>query len=369
MLSGKRIGLVILVLVFAGALVFAGGAKEGTTGPAKEPNAAQEPSGREKALQFYKGKTVRILVGHEPGGGYDATARIIAPALAKELGAVVVVENMLGAGGIKACNYLYEKADQDGLTMQMMMTPTLVQAQLVGDPAATFNLRKMNVIGNTRAYYNGVWITAGLPYKDWNEIIKTGAKIRFAASNQASQTYWVPEMVLKAAGMNEETVDMVRGYISAPDELLAVVRGEVEGAFLSLNSGSIAAEYKAGTLRPIVYFSPEREPLLPDVPTIYEVAPKLPPDVQFWLDYHVGTQKYRAAIYTNQNVPVERVELLREVLRKVMDKDGETYKKIKAAGFSPFYASAEEVQKAVDTWLNVDQAMVSQFRKVLGMDK
>ncbi len=367
MIGPRRIALAAGILLCACSLLFAGGSNEGTA--AKDEASLSAPlSAMDKAAQFYKGKTVRILVGHEPGGGYDATARLLAPALSELLGATVVVENYLGAGGIKAANYLYEKADQDGLTLQLMMTPTLVQGQLVRDPAVTYDLRKMNCLGNTRAYYSGVWITAGLPFKDWADMVSSGKKIRFAASNQASQTYWVPEMVLKATGLNEETINMVRGYISAPDELLAVVRGEVEATFLSYNSGSIASEYKAGTIRPMVYFSPERVQELPDVPTIYEVAPNLPPNVKFWLDYHVGTQKYRGAIYTNQNVPPERVEFLREALSKVMEKDSPVYRKIKAANFSPFWATAEDVQQAVNTWLNVDEEQVKYFRKVLGLE-
>lgn len=362
MKRGIRTTVFLIMLLLVSSIVLAGGSNEA----AGQPTASVSP--REQAAQFYTGKTVRILVGHEPGGGYDATARILAPYLSDFLRATVVVENYLGAGGIKACNYLYEKADQDGLTLQLMMTPTLVQGQLVGDPAVTYDLRKMNCIGNTRAYYSGVWITAGLPYDNFDEMVSSGDKIRFAASNQASQTYWVPEIVLKATGLNEETINMVRGYISAPDELLAVVRGEVEATFLSYNSGAVASEYKAGTIKCMVNFSPERVPELPDVPTIYEVAPNLPKNVQFWCDYHIGTQKYRGAIYTNQNVPVERVEFLREALKTVMDKDSECYKKIEAAGRAPFYATGEEVAKAVEVWLKVDEENVKYFRKVLGIE-
>src|ERR671939_487380 len=74
------------------------------------PAAAQETE-----ESFFKGKTVKIVVGYGPGGGYDVYARMIAPYIGKALGATVIVENQPGAGGLTALNRLYT-ASPDGLT-------------------------------------------------------------------------------------------------------------------------------------------------------------------------------------------------------------------------------------------------------------
>src|SRR5450432_3676931 len=68
---------------------------------------------------FFSGKTIRLVVGYGPGGGYDAYARMIAPHLSKALGASVVVENQPGAGGLVALNRIYAAA-ADGLTMMIV---------------------------------------------------------------------------------------------------------------------------------------------------------------------------------------------------------------------------------------------------------
>src|ERR1700759_1687468 len=92
---------------------------------------APEPSaGQSAEADFYKGKSVRILVGYGPGGGYDVWARLIAPYLAKYLGSNVVVENEPGAGGLAALSRLYH-APPDGLLIMIVNGPSAALQQLV----------------------------------------------------------------------------------------------------------------------------------------------------------------------------------------------------------------------------------------------
>ena len=136
---------------------------------------------------------------------------------------------------------------------------------------------------------------------------------------------------------------------------------------MSNSAAPVAAAFKDGTIRPVVTLSPERVPELPDVPTIYEENLKLSEVAKFWLDYHIGTQEYRAAIYTSQNVLSGRVQFLREALRKSME-NKELFDSLVKAGKGPSYASGGEVAQAVDIWLRVEEAKVKPFRKVLGLD-
>ena len=109
-------------------------------------SSAAAPTSAQDAAAFYKGKTVKFIVGNAPGGGFDAYARMLAPHLEKQLGATVVVQNQPGAGGLVALNSVY-KATGDGLQLMMVNGLGGVLAQLVDDPSVRFDLSKMGVLG------------------------------------------------------------------------------------------------------------------------------------------------------------------------------------------------------------------------------
>src|SRR3954447_13442968 len=103
-------------------------------GVSASPGGAQDA---EKA--YYAGKTVRMIVGSGPGGGYDVFSRLIAPYLAKTLGTTVVVDHRPGAGGITAMNFLYH-APPDGLTLSLSNGAGAAFSQLTGQTAVRYDL-------------------------------------------------------------------------------------------------------------------------------------------------------------------------------------------------------------------------------------
>src|SRR5476649_758616 len=105
---------------------------------------------------FYAGKTVRMIVGSGVGGGYDVFSRLIAPYLAKTLGATVIVENVPGAGGLVALNKLYV-APPDGLQISLVQGTMAAVAQLTGDQAARFDLAKFTYLATVGAP-PGLWL-------------------------------------------------------------------------------------------------------------------------------------------------------------------------------------------------------------------
>ncbi|HZA56976.1 MAG TPA: hypothetical protein VE616_22225, partial [Candidatus Udaeobacter sp.] len=101
-------------------------------------------SGRAAAEDFYKGKTIRFIVGVAAGGGYDTYARAVARHISRHIpgNPATVVENMTGAGGLVAANYLYKQGKPDGLTMAMFNNSLVVQKGL-GDPRIGIDFRKL----------------------------------------------------------------------------------------------------------------------------------------------------------------------------------------------------------------------------------
>src|SRR3954452_24856346 len=94
---------------------------------------------------YFTGKTVKMIVGYGPGGGYDAYARMIAPHLSKALGATVVVENQPGAGGLNALNRIFT-APPDGLQMMIVNGTAASMSQLLGESATHYDLGKLGYL-------------------------------------------------------------------------------------------------------------------------------------------------------------------------------------------------------------------------------
>ena len=97
----------------------------------------------ETAAEFYRGKTVRVLVGSPPGGGYDLYARLVAPAFAAKLGATVVVENKDGNGGLAALATLLVRP-ADGLTIMNGSAEAAILSQMLARPGVTWDVTTLN---------------------------------------------------------------------------------------------------------------------------------------------------------------------------------------------------------------------------------
>ena len=111
---------------------------------------------QEAEKAFYAGKTVRMIVGSGPAGGYDIFSRLIAPYLARTLGTTVIVENQPGAGELIALNRLYV-APPDGLQISLSNGTSAAFAQLTGDQAARFDLAKFTYLSTVGAP-PGLWL-------------------------------------------------------------------------------------------------------------------------------------------------------------------------------------------------------------------
>src|ERR1700736_3050409 len=108
--------------------------------------AAPATRAQDAERAYFNGKTVRLVVGYGPGGGYDAYARMIAPHLSKALGASVMVENQPGAGGLVALNRIYT-AVPDGLTMMIVNGTGAALSQLTEQVGVRYDLGQLGYLG------------------------------------------------------------------------------------------------------------------------------------------------------------------------------------------------------------------------------
>jgi len=110
-------------------------------------------AGSARAAGFYKGKVIRVIVGFSPGGGFDTHARTLARHLSKYIPGkpTIIVDNMGGAGSLKAANYISRVSKPDGLTIGMVSGAT-VMGQLLGRKGIKFDVRKFEIIAAPTPY-------------------------------------------------------------------------------------------------------------------------------------------------------------------------------------------------------------------------
>jgi tripartite-type tricarboxylate transporter receptor subunit TctC len=270
------------------------------------PAAAQED-----AAAFYKGKTVRFIVGLGVGGGFDAYARMIAPYLSRELNATVIVENQPGAGGLVALNQIYA-AQPDGLRLIIVNGTPAALGQLLGQENLRYDLTKVDHLGVISAY-PWVWLTGpNTEVKTIADAMKPGVKIRWGGTGPSDGPADGAAITCEALRLD---CQIILGYKSSGDIALAMERGEVDGLYVSDSS---AANYaKTGQARPVASMARVRSALLPDVPSVFEQV-KLTPEQEWWLDFRANLNDLGRILVTTPGVPADRLEFLRAAVKRAL---------------------------------------------------
>ena len=148
---------------------------------------------------FYRGKTINLVVGTSAGNDYDFRGRLIARHIGRHIPGepIIALQNMPGAGGIKAANYIASIAPKDGTTVHMIMT-NMMATQVLHLPGVEFDTRQFRWIGNTTSTPNVInsWHTSGITKIDE---VKTKELVVGAPKGTAGVIY--PTLLNKLAGM------------------------------------------------------------------------------------------------------------------------------------------------------------------------
>ena len=255
-----RIGA-IAGLLAAGAL--AAGALPGTAG----------------AQEMFGGKTIKVIIGYGPGGGYDIYARTMARHIGKYLPGKpnVVAQNMVGAGSLRAANYLYNQAPKNGTEFGMFARNLPILAFAGGTEQVRYDPLKFTWIGTSSSYTNDAYLMAirkDTGITDINDLRQRGSKeLKFASTAFGSTGHDIPLVLRETLGIN---VQVIHGYPGGNTLYLAVDRGEMDGRMLGYSSiKSAHREWlgKDSPVRFVLQFAREtRHPDFSDVPTAREMA-------------------------------------------------------------------------------------------------
>jgi tripartite-type tricarboxylate transporter receptor subunit TctC len=292
----------------------------------------------ETPAEFYKGKTVTILVGSPPGGGYDLYARMIAPYLAKKLGAQVIIDNRAGGSGLLALNVLYT-ARPDGLTLMNASAEGALMSKLTDREGARWDLAKLNWLARVAEEPKLWFVSTHSKIKTLKDAL-AAPKILWSATGPADNISDVVAVLSKALDLNSKVVP---GYKGAKDMSLAVVNGEVDAGILT--ASSILPLVQSGDVIPVAMISRKRWPTLPNVPTIFELK-KIPDDKAWWIDFREKVGQPQRAMVTTPGVPADRVAFLRQTMKEILT-DPAVVAEGNKANLAINFMSGEELQKLI----------------------
>ena len=273
---------------------------------------AGQPAAAQDAAEFYKGKTVKVIVGVGVGGGFDAYARMIAPHLGRVLEATVVVENLPGAGGILALNQMMI-APPDGLRFKIVNgTPSLL-AQLLEQENIKYDLTKMPHLALIAAEPWGVLVSPTSPIKTPQDLVKPGLKIRWGGTGPTGGPSDGASITCQALKLD---CRVVLGYRGSAEIALAVQRGELDALYVT--DASLATYQKGQQGHVVGIAARKRSELLPHVPTFYETL-KLDTEQEWWLDFRAELNEYGRVLLTMPGIPADRLAHLRASIAKVLN--------------------------------------------------
>jgi tripartite-type tricarboxylate transporter receptor subunit TctC len=205
------------------------------------------PNAPSYGASLYEGKTITIVVGYKPGGGYDRYARLIAKYLPKYIpgNPGAIVQNMPGASSVIAANHLYSVAKPDGLTIGTFNNATVV-AQLIKVEGVRFDITKFAWLGSAASDAVILSVRSDLPYRTADDLRKAKPFI-IGTTGPGSSTHDFPALLEEFAGFDFK---LVPGYSSSADVMLALERKEVDGRAGSYDS--IKPFIDRGLVRPII---------------------------------------------------------------------------------------------------------------------
>jgi tripartite-type tricarboxylate transporter receptor subunit TctC len=276
--------------------------------------SAVVPANADPIEDFYRGKTLRMLIGYGPGGGYDLYARLVAEFLPKHLPGqpTIVPQNMPGAGSFAAANYMAGAAPKDG-TVFGMLAQTFALDSRTG-LGTKLDIGKFHYLG--RAVTN-IDTGVALPKSGIASFADVRTKeYTVGASGGGSTTVMFPSALAAYAGAKFK---LVRGYKGTSDIILAMERGEVDivGAYGLPGMLVSHPDWVSKGEAVILYqCSLKRHRLLPNVPALPELATN--DDGRAVLRAVAGTGEIGRSILTTPDVSPERLAALRKAFAAML---------------------------------------------------
>jgi len=315
---------------------------------------------------FRSRREFNLITSSSAGGGYDQYSRLVARHMSKYLpgNPNIIVQNMVGGGGIRAANYIYNVAPKDGTVFSLIDRGMPTAPLLYGEKSqARFDAVKFTWIGS-------IMRETGMGVVTTRSVVKTidDAKkheIFFGSTGPETDPAMFVRLVNDLLGTK---IKAIHGYKGQPDEFQAAEKGELDGLFMSGWSGPgrayVRDQMSRGHMRLLVQMATEKDPQHLDTPTILELVSN--PDDRQIIGLVLGRMTLGRPFIGPPGVPNDRVDLLRKAFRQAVE-DPELRadaERQKLAVDPTWGAEAEEVIKSL---YQTPPQVVERTRKIVAV--
>lgn len=310
--------------------------------------------------QSYEGEQINLIVGFNPGGTYDLYSRVAAEWLPKyiEGNPAIVVQNMPGAGGALAANFLHSQASQDGLTIGMISQASALQ-QVTGAQGVSYDVRDFNWIGRFAPVVEvtAVWHTS--PVKTIEDAMET--EIVLAGTSAGGTSHMMPTLMNEIVGTKFE---VILGYAGTNGAEYAMEMEEVDGAHSTVeNLLTAKSEWLENDMVSLlVQYAQERHPDLPDVPAMTEFGSS--EEENQILSLFGSSADIGRSLMAPPNVSEERLAVLRDAFTEMVN-DPEFQATLEERNLELGPLTGAELQSRITETMNLPDAVIERVVSIL----
>ncbi|HEY7715052.1 MAG TPA: tripartite tricarboxylate transporter substrate-binding protein [Candidatus Binatia bacterium] len=316
------------------------------------------------AQEFYKGKTIRVIVGGSAGGGFDIYTRAMARHMGKHIpgNPTLVVENMTGAGTLIAAKYLHSSAKPDGLTFGMF-NGALILSGALGNKSVDFNMRELEFLGVPVQDSTVCALRKESGVTSMEQWLAAKSPIKLGGLSPGNSTSDVARIIRTALNL---PVQLVEGYKGTNEIRLAADAGEIHGACWAWETLKVAwsKAIPAGDVKIVLQVTAKKISNLPAVPMALDLA-KTDEARQLLKAGAIDPAAIVRVYVTTPRTPADRLQILRNAFAKTLV-DSEFMMEAKKINIDINPLTGPEVKKIVDDLYKLTPEMRSKLAAVLG---
>lgn len=313
---------------------------------------------------FYKGKSIRIVVGFSAGGGFDTYARAIARHMSKHIPGqpAILVENMTGAGSLIAANHLFKVAKPDGLTIGHFIGG-LFLGQVLGQPGVEFDARKFEFIGAPITDHVVCAMTKASGITSVEKWMASKTPVKMGGIAPGTSTPDNATRIFKAAlGL---PIQLVTGYKGTAEVRLAAESGEVAGGCWGWDSVKTTwrKAIEAGDAVVVLQANRKNHPELSQIPQAIKLAKS--EDARRMIDVGIHADSDIVRTYTlPPGTPKDRIQILRKAFTDTL-KDSEFLADAKKSNLSVDPVAPDEIERDIAGLFKLDPGLVAKLKELL----
>jgi tripartite-type tricarboxylate transporter receptor subunit TctC len=321
--------------------------------------AATAPAKAQSVADFYRGKTITVLIGYGAGGTDDIWARLISRYMSRYIPGepTVIASNMPGAGSLLVTNQIYNTQPKDGTVIGLINRGVPFEP-LLGGTGTRFDAQKLNYIGSPDVDTPVCAVRMDAPVQKMEELMTKELILGATGSGADSQSY--PDVLSKLLGVK---MKIVQGYPGSRDILLAMERNEVQGVCVSYDTVVRSNIFREKRAKILFQAALERDDRIPDVPMIQELA-KTDEQKQALQLFLQRTLMGRPFVM-GPNVPADRLDAIRKAFELAL-KDPGFAADARGADVNIHYVSPDRLLKVVADAYATPASSVEAVKKALG---